>query len=187
VNIIGPSLQREAECEQVLRSLPQWFGIEEALLMYARDSATLPTFAVESEARIIGFVSLQQHFPMSWEVHCIAVAAEARNAGHGTRLLEHAEQWLSQRGARFLQIKTVAAGSPSPEYAESRAFYAARGYLPLEMFPMLWSARNPALQLVKSLPASATEVYERPAVKNKAEMAGLLLRFEQDVTGDPGG
>jgi DNA-binding CsgD family transcriptional regulator len=31
------------------------------------------------------------------------------------------------------------------------------------------------------------EAYERLAVKNKAEMAGLVLRFEQDLTGDKAG
>ena len=122
--------------------------------MYSRDSGQLPTFAIEHETRILGFLSLQEHFPMSWEVHCIAVSAEARNSGHGTHLLEHAERWLKERGARFLQIKTVAATSPSPEYAESRQFYTARGYVPLEVFPTLWSARNPALQLIKALSAA---------------------------------
>jgi GNAT superfamily N-acetyltransferase len=154
MTIIGPSLQREAECEAVLRSLPRWFGIEESLLMYARDSAKLPTFAVEQENRILGFLSLQEHFPVSWEVHCIAIAAESRNQGFGTVLLGHAETWLLGRGARFLQIKTIAEASPSPEYAESRKFYAARGYLPLEVFPTLWHPRNPALQLVKALNAA---------------------------------
>ena len=154
MNIIGPSLKRESECEAVLRSLPKWFGIEEALLMYAKDSGKLPTFAIEQDARIVGFLSLQEHFPVSWEVHCIAISAEARNFGHGTLLLEHVERWLKERGVRFLQIKTVAAASPSPEYAESREFYAARGYLPLEVFPTLWSPRNPALQLIKSLGAA---------------------------------
>ena len=122
--------------------------------MYARDSAKLPTFAVEQDARILGFLSLREHFSASWEVHCIAIAAEARNKGHGTLLLSHAENWLIERGVKFLQIKTVADTSPSPEYAESRKFYAARGYLPLEVFPTLWHPRNPALQLVKALNAA---------------------------------
>ena len=154
VTIIGPSLQRQDECAAVLRSLPRWFGIEDSLLMYVRDSATLPTFAIEQDTRLLGFLSLQEHFPASWEVHCIAIAAEARNKGFGTRLLNHAESWLAARGVRFLQIKTVADSSPSPEYAESRKFYAARGYLPLEVFPTLWHPRNPALQLVKALNAA---------------------------------
>ena len=83
MRIVGPTLAAVAPCEAVLRSLPDWFGIEDALLMYARDTATLPTFALADDAagaehadtadntapRIIGFVSLQQHFPAAWEVH----------------------------------------------------------------------------------------------------------------------
>jgi GNAT superfamily N-acetyltransferase len=162
VNLVGPSLRREPECEAVLRSLPMWFGIEEALLMYARDSGLLPTFALEQDARLIGFVSLQEHFPASWEIHCIAIEAAARNAGHGTRLLDHAERWLAERGARFLQVKTIAATSASAAYAQTRAFYAARGYVPLEVFPTLWSPRHPALQLVKPLGADTDVSHRSP-------------------------
>jgi GNAT superfamily N-acetyltransferase len=151
MNLVGPHLQREAECETVLRSLPMWFGIEDALLMYARDTKTNPTFALESGERIVGFVTLQQHFPHAWEIHCMAMAADARNSGFGTKLLLHAENWLRDQGARYLQVKTVADTSPSKEYAETRKFYAAKGFVPLEVFPTLWSPRNPALQLIKIL------------------------------------
>jgi GNAT superfamily N-acetyltransferase len=153
MNLIGPELRRHAECEAVLRSLPRWFGIEESLLMYARDSETMPTFAVEDQGTIHAFVTLLRHFPESWEVHCIAVAADRRGEGLGRQLLRHAENWTRGQGARFLQIKTVAASSPSPEYAETRRFYEAMGYVPLEIFPTLWHPRNPALQLVKALRA----------------------------------
>lgn len=154
MNILGPQLQLEAECESVLRSLPMWFGIEEALIMYVKDTALYPSFAIRKESRIVGFITLLQHFPESWEVHCMAVSAEARRSGLGSMLLRHAERWLVQQGAKYLQVKTVAHTSPSEEYAETREFYAAKGFTPLEVFPTLWSPRNPALQLVKPLSAA---------------------------------
>lgn len=154
MEIIGPDLDRADDCEAVLRSLPMWFGIERALLMYARDSATLPTFALEEDSRLIGFLTLREHFPEAWDIHCVAVRAEARGQGHGSRLLAHAEAWLVQRGVRFLQVKTVAATSPSPEYAETREFYRRRGFSPIEIFPTLWDAHNPALQCIKVLNAA---------------------------------
>ena len=147
--IIGPDLRLEAECQAVLRSLPLWFGIEESLLMYARDTARLPTFAVTEAGALVAFLTLAEHFPESWEVHCMAVLADARNRGLGTRLLSHAEHWLAKAGVKFLQVKTVAAASSSREYAETRQFYIARGFTPLEVFPTLWAPQNPALQLVK--------------------------------------
>jgi GNAT superfamily N-acetyltransferase len=129
-----------------------WFGIEEALVMYADDSVRLPSFAAVEGTQVKGFISLLQHFPHAWEVHCIAVRAEARNKGYGKVLSAHAESWLSEQGVTLLQVKTVAATSPSKEYAQTREFYSHLGFQPLEVFPELWSPRNPCLQLVKFLP-----------------------------------
>lgn len=153
MNIVGPQLQRARECEAILRTLPMWFGIEHALLMYVEDSTKLPTFALEHEGRLTGFLTLREHFPAAWEVHCMAIEAGARSTGLGSMLLAHAEGWLSARGVEFLQVKTVAATSPSAEYAQTRKFYEARGFKPLEIFPELWDPWNPALQCIKRLHA----------------------------------
>lgn len=152
MHIDGPSLSAQAECEAVLRSLPLWFGVEESLLMYARDSARLPSFALFQEAHVVGFVSLLQHFPRAWEVHCIAIRAESRGKGHGRRLLTFAERWLGGQGATVLQIKTIAETKDDPSYSQTRKFYSRLGYEPLEVFPELWGPTNPCLQLIKVLP-----------------------------------
>ena len=160
MHIIGPELNARPQCEAVLRSLPMWFGIEPALQMYADDTLRLPTFAAVDGSgdaagsdgrKIIGFVTLMKHFDSAWEVHCIALHAESRNQGHGRVLMAHAEAWLAAQGVSLLQVKTVAATSDSAAYALTRGFYARLGFQPLEVFPLLWSARNPALQLVKFL------------------------------------
>jgi GNAT superfamily N-acetyltransferase len=151
MKLVGPELRRENEIEAVLRSLPQWFGIERALLMYVADSATRPTLAVEIADELVGFLTLTRHFALSWEVHCMAVVAPRRNGGIGSYLLHHAERYVRQQGGRFLQVKTVAETSDCAAYAQTRRFHEARGFTPLEVFPTLWDPRNPALQLVKVL------------------------------------
>ncbi len=151
MEIIGPDLKLSAQCEAVLRSVPGWFGIEEALLMYTADTERMPTFAFSNDGRVIAFLSLFEHFPESWEVHCMAVHADFRNCGYGSKLLKHAEQWLVERGVKFLQVKTVANTSKSKTYAETRQFYYAKGFTSLEVFPLLWAPQNPALQLIKIL------------------------------------
>ena len=60
MQIIGPTLDEKAQCEEVLRSLPMWFGIEHALVMHDDDSVRLPSFAAFEGAKIIGFSSLLQ-------------------------------------------------------------------------------------------------------------------------------
>ena len=57
--ITGPTQLQPAVAEQILRTLPQWFGVESALLQYAADARTLPTFVALSDRAVIGFVSLR--------------------------------------------------------------------------------------------------------------------------------
>ena len=154
MHLIGPHLDRVSECEAVLRTLPGWFGIEHALLMYKDDTARFPTFAVERDGAIVAFLTLREHFAASWEIHCMAVQASCRGSGIGKSLVEQSQVWLRQRGAQFLQVKTVASTNDSAEYAETRRFYEAMGFTPLEVFPELWDPWNPALQMVKSLGAA---------------------------------
>lgn len=162
MNHLGPDLDRRQECESVLRSLLRWLGIEEALIMCARDTERCPTFAFEAGGQVVAFISLIEHVPASWEVHCMAVPERLRSTGHGIALLAIAERWLESQGVRFLQVKTVAQASPGAEYAETRAFHLARGFTPREVLPLLWAPQNPALQLVKTLDAAD------PTVKRSA-------------------
>ena len=48
-------------------------------------------------------------------------------------------------------IITLAASDPDPNYAATRAFYAALGFLPLEELPQVWGPENPCLLLVRTL------------------------------------
>lgn len=153
MNIRGPLIGIENECERVLRTLPLWFGHEQSLFEYAGNTARFQTFVAEENGQVIAFLSLQCHFPASWEVNCVAVDAAHRNCGIGQSLHQRVEEWLRQQGARTLQVKTLAESHPSPEYAQTRKFYESVGYMPIEVFPTLWEAGLPVLQLVKVLHA----------------------------------
>ena len=155
MHIEGPRTGIAQDVERILRSLPLWFGIEESLQAYVQDAERFPTFVALDEAKTIGFLTLREHFPTAWEVHCLAVDARVRNRGVGRHLHAFAEHWLARQGVRFLQVKTLSASSPSKEYAETRAFYLAVGYQPLEEFPLLWGPGLPVLQLVKHIANAA--------------------------------
>jgi GNAT superfamily N-acetyltransferase len=144
----GPGRQAGPDCERILRSLPAWFGIEQALQDYVADADRHPTFFAVAQVPV-AFITLRQHGPQAWEVHCMAVHAACRGSGIGRRLHAHVEDWLLAQGAQVLQVKTLAPSHPSPHYAETRGFYGRLGYLPLEVFPRLWGPRLPVLQLVK--------------------------------------
>ena len=155
MHITGPTLTAAADCERILRTLPRWFGIEAALLDDVRDSARHPTYLLQQAGSPIGFVTVRQHVPAAWEIHCIAVQADHRGQGLGAALHRQVEQWLRSQQLQFLQVKTLAATHPSPEYAETRPFYSTLGYLEQAVFPDLWGPGLPVLQWVQWLSGPA--------------------------------
>lgn len=141
----------EAACEAIMRRLPTWFGIEQAILTYRREIAEMETLvAVNDEATVEGFLTLHHHGPGASEVQVMAVAPEARGQGLGRWLLENAEARLRARNVRFLQVKTVGPSREDASYARTRGFYEAVGFTPLEEHD-LWGPTNPCLVLVKAL------------------------------------
>ena len=138
--------ERSRLCERVLRDLPEWFGIEEATSAYIRDVAGLTTFGVDGEA----ILSLKLHTPRAAEVYVMGVRRVRHGQGLGTALLAAAEEHLRARSVEYLQVKTLGPSDPDEGYARTRAFYEARGLVPLEELHELWE-HNPCLLLVKRL------------------------------------
>ena len=156
LRIEGPLLGQSAVCESILRSLPEWFGIEESLVQYVKDVATLPTFVAFDESsggggRDVGFMSVRKHFPHAAELHVLGVRPEAHRKGIGRALVVRIEQWLIADGVKYLQVKTMGPSRPNPEYEQTRKFYEAMGFFPLEEMKTLWGERNPCLVMVKGL------------------------------------
>lgn len=144
MQIKGPLYGQARVCEPILRELKSWFGIESAVQSYLAQMETLPTFLAED-----GFLVLKPHYPESWEILVMGVGQPRR--GTGSALLRRGEEWLREQGARLLQVKTLAETVDYEPYARTRAFYRARGFFPLEIFPTLWDPGNPCLLLVKAL------------------------------------
>ena len=70
-------------------------------------------------------------------------------------MLRDAEVRLAGQGVEYLQVKTRGPSKPDAGYEKTRAFYLAYGFRPLEEFPLLWDADNPALQMIKTIDARA--------------------------------
>jgi GNAT superfamily N-acetyltransferase len=138
--------ERSRLCEHVLRDLPDWFGIEGATAAYISDVAGLPTLAIGDDA----LLSLKLHTPRAAEVFVMGVRRARHGQGLGTALLRAAEAYLRARHVEYLQVKTLGPSHPDEGYARTRAFYEARGFVPLEEIHDLWED-NPCLLLVKRL------------------------------------
>jgi GNAT superfamily N-acetyltransferase len=134
--------------------LPEWFGRPESTREYIERSGELPFIAALHGSDPLGFISILRHSEDSAEIYVMGVLPELHHQGIGRRLVEDAEIWCRNKGISFLQVKTLSEKHSSPEYARTRRFYRATGFLALEEHNELWDANNPCLQLIKYLGGS---------------------------------
>jgi GNAT superfamily N-acetyltransferase len=149
--IDGPLAGQSSVCIPILRLLPEWFGIEAAILDYEREIDHLPTFLAKLDGQVLGFLSLKQHFSASAEIYVMGVRPEAHRRGIGQALVTAAEAHARGLGIEYVQVKTLAPSCPDEGYARTRVFYEALGFRPLEEFKQIWDENNPCLILVKRL------------------------------------
>jgi ribosomal protein S18 acetylase RimI-like enzyme len=149
--IEGPLLNQSTICVPILRKLPDWFGIEAAILEYEHEIEHLPTFLAKAEGQVLGFLSLKRHNPFSAEIHVMAVRPDVQRGGIGRKLVEAAEVHTRGLGAEYMQVKTLGPSRPDEGYARTRAFYEALGFRPLEEFKKIWDENNPCLVMIKRL------------------------------------
>ena len=135
-------------CDAILRSLPQWFGIEASIVEYVANLGGLDGYVAEDTGTIVGFVGLKRYGEAAIEVDVIGVTPGLRRHGIGRQLLEHVEQAATTTATRLLHMKTLAPTHPDPNYAQTRAFWEASGYIPMDAH-LLWGEANPCQIMVK--------------------------------------
>jgi GNAT superfamily N-acetyltransferase len=143
---------RDAEaCDAVVASLPDWFGLEEGIREAAELVRTAPGLVAETDGEVSGFVTHAPRSSAAVEITWIAVHARHRGSGIGTALLASLAEQVRSAGVRLLVVKTLSdREDPGPEYAATRAFYLARGFIPVQELD-IWGPENPAQLLVKPL------------------------------------
>ena len=135
---------------RILAALPDWFGIPAANEHYVRAAAEKPSYLARVDDTVVGVALLDRHFPETGEIHLIAGEPQHHGLGLGSALLAAIEADLRADGARLLEVKTVGPSYEAAGYAATRAFYAARGFLPLEeVTDFDWP--GPTLIMVKPL------------------------------------
>jgi GNAT superfamily N-acetyltransferase len=139
-------------CQEILATLPTWFGLPDSVAEYVAVADAHPTVVATLEGRDVGLLTLVVHTPYAAEVSVMGVRPEHHRRGAGAAMLATAEEWLAGRDVEYLQVKTLSPRHPDPGYAKTRAFYHDRGFRPLQEFPTLWGADQPALQLIKTVP-----------------------------------
>ena len=142
---------KSAICDAVLHSLPDWFGIENAIRDYILGVKDMKFWAAYESGRAVGFCALGIHYESSAEVHVMGILEEHHRNGIGRQFMHECENYCKECGCEFLSVKTVDELSPDVYYARTREFYLAMGFKKLELFKTLWDEHNPCLMLIKHI------------------------------------
>lgn len=137
--------------EQILRKLPNWFGIEEAVQNYIATSRDKVFYAAFDGDEEIGFLYLKPHNPYTAELYVIGLLERYHRHGIGRDLVLRAEQYLRAKNYRFLMVKTLGESGKSEHYDRTRQFYQSIGFYPMEEFTEIWGEENPCLIMVRNV------------------------------------
>ena len=141
--------QKMAVVAEVLKDLPEWFGIPESTQAYIEGAKDLRVWAAYQESDVVGFISLSYSSEDCAEIDCLGVKKAHQGRGIGSQLLASLESEASKK-VDYLQVKTVAEGS-NKDYDRTNVFYRSLGFKKLEIFPQLWGSQNPCQILIKKM------------------------------------
>jgi D-alanyl-D-alanine carboxypeptidase len=103
------------------------------------EAVTGSTIGAELDRRIFRRLGLRNtSYPTTPEISWLAVHAGDRRRGIGRALIDAISDRCRGEGDRILLVKTLSdREDPGPEYAETRAFYLALGFVPVVEMPDL--------------------------------------------------
>lgn len=151
IKLINSPEDKALITEKILRKLPEWFGIEEAILNYIEASRDKVFYAAYDGDEEIGFFYLKSHNLHTAELYVIGLLEQYHRHGIGRNLILKAEQYLRANNYRFLMVKTLGESRHNEHYDRTRQFYRSIGFYPLEEFTEIWGEENPCLIMVKNI------------------------------------
>ena len=143
--------EKASICNDILRALPNWFGVESSIVAYVGQVKSMPFYAAFDENKAIGFVALRIHGAYTSEVCVMGILQEYHRQGIGRQLVEVCETFCRESKMEFLTVKTLDESRESNSYEKTRLFYLSLGFKPLEVFPLLWDENNPCLFMAKHI------------------------------------
>lgn len=136
---------------EILRTLPDWFGIEDAICDYVASAAKLPFWCAMDNGKAVGFVAVKIHYGHTGDIYVCGILPEYHRKGIGKMLLATAEAYFRQNGCRYVIVKTLSDTVCYEPYEHTRLFYLSVGFEELITLTEMWSEENPCLIMIKKL------------------------------------
>jgi len=137
--------------EQILRLLPDWFGVEESLVEYVETVGHYPFFASINNEDCVGFFSGMIHHGRTGEIYVCGIHPEHHRKGLGKKLYETLENYFIGQGCEYVMVKTLSSEHPDQHYALTRQFYEVIGFKDFYTNKEIWGHENPCLIMIKNI------------------------------------
>lgn len=149
-SVIRPLHRNDAAaCDAIVAGLPMWFGNADGIREAAEAVRTHEGLVAEQADEVVGFLTLVHPYPTTCEISWMAVRRDHHRSGVGRSLVDAAVDAVAARGVRLLTVKTLSdREDPGPEYAQTRAFYLAAGFVPVAELD-IWGPQNPCQLLAR--------------------------------------
>lgn len=151
ISLIDDSQLKKLYTENVLRGLPDWFGIEKALLDYVDGVSELPFLAAMDGDACVGFIAVKIHHGHTGDIYVLGILPEYHKQGIGRQLMEAADLFFRENGCKYVIVKTLSELAESEHYERTRQFYLRVGFEPLITLTEMWDEENPCLIMIKEL------------------------------------
>ena len=140
------------ECASIIDELPEWFGRPDVNVAYAERAELGLAWVAELDDRAVGLMILSDTGFSALDIHFLAVRPRAHRQGVGRALVGRALGEARALERPYLTVKTLGPSHGSEPYAQTRAFYRAVGFDPLEEFAAFWGPDTPCLLMVMAVP-----------------------------------
>jgi ribosomal protein S18 acetylase RimI-like enzyme len=145
---IDSKTEKRTITEKLLRSLPNWFGIESAIIDYVNDSENLEMVAWIENKEVVGFLTPKKTSSKAVSIHLMAVSKAYHHQGIGKKLFQEALDKARKQGCKYYTVKTLDEKNTDVNYSKTRLFYERVGFEKLETFDTLWDASNPCMLMI---------------------------------------
>ena len=152
ISEIKDSHKKTEYADKILRSLPQWFGIEESLIEYVNTVSKYPFFAALDKEECIGFFSGKIHYNRTGDIYVCGIRPEYHRKGIGALLYKELENYFIKNNCEYVIVKTLSEFAQDANYAMTKKFYQKMGFKELITLTEMWDKNNPCLIMIKNIP-----------------------------------